>query len=151
MKTLEGGGTTLGNVLGVPTMTEEEKQAQLKDKGMESEVDYKKGSQFSSHLKDKSDAVSSFARTKSIREQREFLPVFTVRNELLKVVRDHQIIIVVGETGSGKTTQLTQVSSHFGLNRIMIVKFGICDSICMKTDTQTMVWLDARSPVVSLQ
>ena len=30
-------------------------------------------------------------------------------NKLLNIVRDNQVVIVVGETGSGKTTQLTQV------------------------------------------
>lgn len=37
-----------------------------------------------------SEASSEFARTKSMREQREFLPVFAVREELLRVVRDNQ-------------------------------------------------------------
>jgi len=70
--------------------------------------EYKSDSQFSSHLKDKSDAVSAFARSKTLKEQREFLPAFAVRNELLKIIRENQVIVVVGETGSGKTTQLTQ-------------------------------------------
>ena len=52
----------------------------------------------------KSAAVSEFARKKSIKEQREFLPVFSVRDELLTVIRDNRIVIIVGETGSGKTT-----------------------------------------------
>jgi len=34
--------------------------------------------------------------------------VYSVRSELLNVVREHQIVVIVGETGSGKTTQLTQ-------------------------------------------
>ncbi len=72
------------------------------------EVDYKKDAGFASHLKSKSDRVSAFSRSKTIREQREFLPVFTVRSELLQVIRDNPVVIVVGETGSGKTTQLTQ-------------------------------------------
>lgn len=46
-------------------------------------------SKFASHLKS-SEAVSEFARTRSMREQREFLPVFAVREELLQVVRDNQ-------------------------------------------------------------
>lgn len=28
---------------------------------------------------------------------------------LVQVVRENQVVVVVGETGSGKTTQLTQV------------------------------------------
>ena len=30
------------------------------------------------------------------------------KNPLFNVIRDNQVVIVVGETGSGKTTQLTQ-------------------------------------------
>jgi len=53
-------------------------------------------------------AVSEFATSRSMREQREFLPVFRVRDELMRVVAENQVVIIVGETGSGKTTQLTQ-------------------------------------------
>lgn len=51
---------------------------------------------------------SDFSRNKSIREQREFLPAFAARHEILRLLHEHQIVVVVGETGSGKTTQLTQ-------------------------------------------
>ncbi|KAJ8132198.1 hypothetical protein O1611_g1423 [Lasiodiplodia mahajangana] len=44
----------------------------------------------------------------TIKQQRESLPVFTFRNALIDAVQQNQILIVVGETGSGKTTQLTQ-------------------------------------------
>jgi pre-mRNA-splicing factor ATP-dependent RNA helicase DHX38/PRP16 len=58
-------------------------------------------------LKKKNEAVSEFAKSKTIKEQREYLPVFTVKDELMTVIRDNKIVIIVGETGSGKTTQLT--------------------------------------------
>jgi pre-mRNA-splicing factor ATP-dependent RNA helicase DHX38/PRP16 len=32
------------------------------------------------------------------------LPVFGVKDELLTVIRDNRIVVIVGETGSGKTT-----------------------------------------------
>ena len=57
----------------------------------------------------KTEAVSEFAKRKTLAEQRQFLPVYAVRQELLKIIRENQIVIIVGETGSGKTTQLTQV------------------------------------------
>ncbi|AMD21451.1 HER172Cp [Eremothecium sinecaudum] len=47
-------------------------------------------------------------RLETIAETRKSLPVYKYRDELLKAVRDHQVLIVVGETGSGKTTQLPQ-------------------------------------------
>ena len=51
---------------------------------------------------------SEFSKTKTLKQQREFLPVYAVRKELLRIVRDNSVIVIVGETGSGKTTQLTQ-------------------------------------------
>ena len=79
----------------------------------------RKDSQFASHMKTNAGA-SHFSRSKSLREQRQYLPAFACRESLLKVIREHQVVIVVGETGSGKTTQLTQFLheegySNFGL------------------------------------
>jgi pre-mRNA-splicing factor ATP-dependent RNA helicase DHX16 len=39
---------------------------------------------------------------------RKKLPVYPYREQLIQAVRDHQILIIVGETGSGKTTQIMQ-------------------------------------------
>ncbi|KAL9615005.1 MAG: hypothetical protein Q9167_000536 [Letrouitia subvulpina] len=50
----------------------------------------------------------------SIKEQRETLPVFKFRRQLLDAVRENQLMIVVGDTGSGKTTQLTQYLAEGG-------------------------------------
>ena len=50
----------------------------------------------------------------SIKQQRESLPVYKFRNQLLEAVRENQLMIVVGDTGSGKTTQLTQYLAEGG-------------------------------------
>jgi pre-mRNA-splicing factor ATP-dependent RNA helicase DHX38/PRP16 len=49
-----------------------------------------------------------FEKRMSTAEIRRSLPVFRVRDDLLNVIRENQVVVVVGETGSGKTTQLTQ-------------------------------------------
>ncbi|UJR38210.1 hypothetical protein I4U23_030883 [Adineta vaga] len=50
----------------------------------------------------------------SIIEQRESLPIFKLKEQLLKAVNDNQILVVIGETGSGKTTQITQYLAEAG-------------------------------------
>lgn len=81
---------------------EDKKKKRTEDDG--GEVDYKKSSGFAKHVKSKNTGKSSskasvFARTKSIREQREFLPAYSVRESLLQTIRENNIVIVVGETG----------------------------------------------------
>ena len=44
----------------------------------------------------------------------ENLPVSQKKQEILEAVRDHQVVIVAGETGSGKTTQLPKICMELG-------------------------------------
>ncbi|XP_055621408.1 ATP-dependent RNA helicase DHX8 [Toxorhynchites rutilus septentrionalis] len=50
----------------------------------------------------------------SLVEQRQSLPIYKLRDDLIKAVTDNQILIVIGETGSGKTTQITQYLAECG-------------------------------------
>ncbi|GMH85403.1 hypothetical protein TL16_g10218 [Triparma laevis f. inornata] len=45
---------------------------------------------------------------------RKNLPVFAYREEFLSAVKEHQVLILVGETGSGKTTQIPQYLHEAG-------------------------------------
>ena len=60
-------------------------------------------------------AQSEFARSKTIAEQRKFLPVYESRDELLHIIRENQVVVVVGETGSGKTTQVREPLLSFAV------------------------------------
>lgn len=44
----------------------------------------------------------------------ESLPVSARRHEIEAAMRDHQVVIVCGETGSGKTTQLPKIALAMG-------------------------------------
>ena len=43
---------------------------------MEEDIDYKESNKFAALLTGKNAAVSDFAKNKSIKEQKEFLPIF---------------------------------------------------------------------------
>ncbi len=45
----------------------------------------------------------------------EELPVSQKRNEIIQAIFDHQVIVICGETGSGKTTQLPKMCLQAGL------------------------------------
>ncbi|KAM9961402.1 hypothetical protein ACTFIR_004247 [Dictyostelium discoideum] len=45
---------------------------------------------------------------KEIKLQKESLPVFTAKDALLKNFKEHSTVIIISETGTGKTTQIPQ-------------------------------------------
>ncbi|CAI7791894.1 unnamed protein product [Closterium sp. NIES-53] len=100
-------GSKLGNILGAKKSAADV-DADTAKVDAEGEVDYKDSVKFADHMKSTGGAASDFAKNKSIAEQRMYLPIYSVRDELLQVIRENQIVVVVGETGSGKTTQMTQ-------------------------------------------
>ena len=51
-------------------------------------------------------------RYREILQKRQELPVFARRSEFLPLLAAHQFLILVGETGSGKTTQIPQFLVH---------------------------------------
>lgn len=50
----------------------------------------------------------------SMEEIRKSLPTYAYKQAFIDAMAEHQIIVVVGETGSGKTTQLTQYMAEAG-------------------------------------
>jgi ATP-dependent helicase HrpA len=62
-----------------------------------------------------SDVPSSSSSLSSLRITfPESLPVSARRDEIMEAMRAHQVIIVCGETGSGKTTQLPKIALALG-------------------------------------
>ncbi|NXC43556.1 DHX35 helicase, partial [Penelope pileata] len=50
----------------------------------------------------------------SIEQQRQKLPVFKLRNHILYLVENYQTLVIVGETGCGKSTQIPQYLAEAG-------------------------------------
>uniref|UniRef100_A0A6N2KJD1 RNA helicase n=1 Tax=Salix viminalis TaxID=40686 RepID=A0A6N2KJD1_SALVM len=63
---------------------------------------------------DESNAKSALEK---LQEDRKTLPIYPYRDELLKAINEHQVIIIVGETGSGKTTQIPQYLHEAGYTK----------------------------------
>ncbi|RDA87777.1 hypothetical protein CP532_2454 [Ophiocordyceps camponoti-leonardi (nom. inval.)] len=53
----------------------------------------------------------------SIQETRKSLPVYQYRDQFLAALEQYQILVIVGETGSGKTTQLPQYVHEAGYTK----------------------------------
>ncbi|XP_045459302.1 ATP-dependent RNA helicase DHX33-like [Melitaea cinxia] len=52
---------------------------------------------------------SSYDISEDIHEVRKTLPVYVVRGRLIEEIKKHNTMIIIGETGSGKTTQIPQI------------------------------------------
>ncbi|VDD81699.1 unnamed protein product [Mesocestoides corti] len=114
-KEWELAGTRIGEIMGI-------KQADNEEGDKWHEGSYRESQTFADKMVDQKDqAVSAFAKQKTIKEQRQYLPIFGVRSALLRLIKEHQIVVIVGETGSGKTTQLTQYLHEEGFTNYGMV------------------------------
>ncbi|EEB06113.1 ATP-dependent RNA helicase Prp16 [Schizosaccharomyces japonicus yFS275] len=108
-------GTALGNVMGV----REKEPSENMEKHMKKTPEPSRARKNHDDLPSKKELP--IARVKSLREQRELLPAFAVREQLLSIIRDNQVTVVVGETGSGKTTQLAQFLYEDGQGKLGMI------------------------------
>ncbi|KAK4359290.1 hypothetical protein RND71_021519 [Anisodus tanguticus] len=52
-----------------------------------------------------------------LQEDRKTLPIYSYRDDLLQAINDYQVLVIVGETGSGKTTQIPQYLHEVGYTK----------------------------------
>lgn len=112
----ELGGTKLGNIMGVEKQRDDEDD---KFNAESDQTDYRKSQKFAEHIGE-TGKNNDYSKRQKILAQRRFLPVFAVRQDLLNIIRENSVVIIIGETGSGKTTQLTQYLHEDGYS-----KFGM--------------------------
>ena len=68
--------------------------------------------------RDEEPQMTDYARKRmSIEETKKSLPVYPFKQSLLEAVEEHQVLIIEGETGSGKTTQIPQYLHEAGYTK----------------------------------
>ncbi|KAK5981835.1 Helicase ATP-binding domain-containing protein, partial [Trichostrongylus colubriformis] len=76
---------------------------------LDDKIDFIQALQMPGTLDVKEEEITAAQKRKmTIEETRKSLPVYAFREQFIEAVKEHQILIVEGETGSGKTTQLPQ-------------------------------------------
>ncbi len=60
-------------------------------------------------------ASSDSDRPDKLKQARQLLPIWAVREDLLHNIRANRTLVLIGETGSGKTTQLPQFLIDYGV------------------------------------
>lgn len=82
-----------------------------------------------SALNETTDFVYNRYHSLSLEAQRKRLPIFNYRNHILYLLENKQTLVLVGETGCGKSTQIPQVRNkhlfmfslprHLELSKVM--------------------------------
>lgn len=108
-------GTTLGDVLGLKPQENDEGD-NGGESGCPSTAQEEEGEE-PSNKEDEEEAITGtgeeLERLK-MKQKRESLPIFQCKNELRRIIGDNQVVVIIGETGSGKTTQLPQYFYEWG-------------------------------------
>ncbi|CAM9175049.1 unnamed protein product [Chrysoparadoxa australica] len=82
-----------------------------------SELCFNKPLSYCSDIKDEL-AMEKMSEYEKIQVNRKRLPVYPYREQFLAAVKEFQVLVVVGETGSGKTTQLPQFLHEVGYSKL---------------------------------
>nr|XP_033787141.1 ATP-dependent RNA helicase DHX29 [Geotrypetes seraphini] len=86
--------------------------------------------------------LQNSSRYQRLFNEREQLPVFKHRNMIIDALKKHRVIVVAGETGSGKSTQVP----HFLLEDLLLNewKSGKCNIVCTQPRRISAVSLATR-------
>lgn len=63
-------------------------------------------------------AMADGSDRNGLQKAQERLPIAEARKQLMSLVKAHQTLVLVGETGSGKSTQLPQFLRRAGLAEV---------------------------------
>lgn len=65
--------------------------------------------QLRDHLKRRADREQSSSAFRELRDKLKQLPISQHREQILNTINNNQVVVICGETGSGKTTQVPQM------------------------------------------
>ncbi|KAI5410222.1 pre-mRNA-splicing factor ATP-dependent RNA helicase DEAH1 isoform X1 [Lathyrus oleraceus] len=68
-------------------------------------------------MEDSIEKSKAKSASEALQAERKKLPIYAYRDELLKAVEKYQVLVIVGETGSGKTTQIPQYLHEAGYTK----------------------------------
>ncbi len=89
---------------------------------LDEEIKFVQALSIPGRVQDKTDAEAEQVtvqdlRKKNLDDTRKSLPIYAYRDDLLEAIRENQILIIEGETGSGKTTQIPQYLYEAGYTK----------------------------------
>ncbi|KAM0827322.1 hypothetical protein ACQ4PT_068272 [Festuca glaucescens] len=106
--------------------------------GLTTEIDKQK---LSSQLRDLQNSKKMTPSARSMQSFREKLPAFKTREEFLKAVAANQVLVISGETGCGKTTQLPQFILEEEIDNL---RGADCSIICTQPRRISAISVAAR-------
>ncbi|KAL8152378.1 hypothetical protein V2J09_010138 [Rumex salicifolius] len=92
-------------------------------------------------LKQREEILKANESAKAMLSFREKLPAFNLKSEFLKAVAENQVLVVSGETGCGKTTQLPQFILE---EEIQSLRGTDCNIICTQPRRISAISVAAR-------
>ncbi|CAJ1329850.1 unnamed protein product, partial [Effrenium voratum] len=64
----------------------------------------------------------AFSKLRKLRSTVQSLPAATARQQVVQAVKDHQVVLVAGDTGCGKSTQVPQFLMEAGFRSILVTQ-----------------------------
>lgn len=95
----------------------------------------------SAELKQKQEVMKGSDGLKAMLAFREKLPAFNVKSEFIKAMTENQVLVVSGETGCGKTTQLPQFILEEEISKL---RGADCRIICTQPRRISAISVAAR-------
>ncbi|XP_045216497.2 probable ATP-dependent RNA helicase DHX34 [Mercenaria mercenaria] len=96
------------------------KKGRLADAEIDKEITVERVKEFKNILMHYLDfqQKQKLAKLKKVKTDQENLPIFQYKSDIVQLVRDNQVVIVAGDTGCGKSTQVPQYLLQAGFEKI---------------------------------